>query len=363
LGQGSTFLTNRQGDFQFWNDIWDSKESFQKSNLENILIKNCLSIFLKNKNYINWRFFFIKNLNFWSSSFFLNTKPYELEDYWIEQKNIKKNNISVITCFIFKYQNWLVFFIYYHVVRKFVSKKKKAEIDLSYDNVNVENKPTDNISDIKETSIINNETSDQNKELLFKDLIKNNALNKNKLLEHFDSDAYEDELNSLLPAFDEISNSELDFEYFSDEELENLAESDLISFKSEAEDEDNHTVNKDVSFLNETSTNENHLKLTEEGEIFGNFSSFDSVDYDDEDSYTLNFFGKKYKDIIENGELSDEEKEKHSDDEKEEYERKKKPYDSGSDSDSDYDDDELYGRYYCNFNSLDNSFNTYSDFF
>jgi hypothetical protein len=167
----------------------------------------------------------------------------------------------------------------------------------------------------------------------------------------------------LLPAFDEISNSELDFEYFSDEELENLAESDLISFKSEAEDEDNHTVNKDVSFLNETSTNENHLKLTEEDEIFGNFSSFDSVDYDDEDSYTLNFFGKKYKDIIENGELSDEEKEKYSDDEKEEYERKKKPYDSGSDSDSDYDDDELYGRYYCNFNSLDNSFNTYSDFF
>lgn len=362
MGQSSTFLTNRQGDFQFWNDIWDSKESFQKSNLENILIKNCLSVFLKNKNYINWRFFFIKNLNFWSTSFFLNTKPHELEDYWIEQKNIKKNNISIITCFIFKYQNWLVFFIYYHVVKKFVSKKKKIETILEPDALNAETNETEDSVSVKENSVVNSDSNDNNKELLFKNLIKNNALNKNKLLEYFDSDAYEDELDSIDPAFDEVLNSELDFEYFSDEELENLNDDSLVFSKNNIEDENNYAVKKNVNFLNEDSINENSLKVSEEDEVFGSFSSHDTIDYDDEDSYTLNFFDKKYKDIIDNGEFSDEEKEKHSDDEETEDKIKKKPQDSDSDSDDD-DDDELYGRYYCNFNSLDNNFNTYSDFF
>lgn len=114
MGQSSTFLTNRQGTFQFWNDVWDSTESFQKSNLEHILIKNCLTIFLKNKNYVNWRFFEIKDKDYWSDFFFLNENKYDLENYWIDKKKVKKTNLWVISCFIFKYQNWFFFFIYYY---------------------------------------------------------------------------------------------------------------------------------------------------------------------------------------------------------------------------------------------------------
>lgn len=365
MGQSSTFLTNRQGDFQFWNDIWDSKESFQKSNLENILIKNCLSVFLKNKNYVNWRFFFFKNLNFWSDSFFLSLNPHLLEEYWIEHKDIKKNNISVITCFIFKYQGWLIFFIYYHVVRKFVSNKKKIEENLNEDSLNVQesNKNlNENNTDIDEKiEIAPNQTNFLN----YKGLVENFILNKNNTLLNFDSSSFEDELDTLESNFEELLNSEIDFEYFSDEELEDLNQtnSDFDDNFSENKKK-NYYLSYQTDFLKNVNEPEIELDIIKEEDVFGNYNSLDSIDYDDEDSYTLNCLDPKNKEITKNGELPDLEKEDSTDDENEPVDEKKKQlfYDSDSDSD-DYDDDELFGKYYYSFNSPENNFNTFSDFF
>lgn len=124
MGQSSTFLPDRQGIFQFWNDVWDSKESFQRSNTEILLLKNCLSIFFKNKNFVNWRFLEIYDFEEWTEEYALEMNKYDLEAYWIDAKDVQEDDASVISCFVFKYQGWFFFFIYYHLYRT------RAEIDL-----------------------------------------------------------------------------------------------------------------------------------------------------------------------------------------------------------------------------------------
>ena len=375
MGQSSTFLTNRQGDFQFWNDVWDSKESYQKSNLENILIKSCLSIFLKNKNYVNWRFFFIKNLNFWSNFFFLNTKPHELEDYWIEQKNIKKNTISIITCFIFKYQGWFVFFIYYHVVKKFINNKKKNEINLNEELLNEQADDLISTNSEELNKDMSSENTDNIKESTVSDSLKNNVLNKNKTLEYFESDAYDDDFNNSEFNFEEFLNSEIDFEYYTEEEeikkkIESNLSAEVLDFlKKKSDDTSNFVLKEKINLLLNSQVEDELLKPNETINAFDDYSFLISRDYDDVDSYILNFFQKKNKDIIKNGENSDEEKEKekNTDDEERENEMniRRRLFERNSDSDTDSDDDydDLYGGYYRYFNSLDNNFTTYLDFF
>lgn len=375
MGQSSTFLTNRQGDFQFWNDVWDSKESYQKSNLENILIKSCLSIFLKNKNYVNWRFFFIKNLNFWSNFFFLNTKPHELEDYWIEQKDIKKNTISIITCFIFKYQGWFVFFIYYHVVKKFINNKKKNEINLNEELLNEQADDLISTNSEELNKDMSSENTDDLKESTVSDSLKNNVLNKNKTLEYFESDAYDDDFNNSEFNFEEFLNSEIDFEYYTEEEeikkkIESNLSAEVLDFlKKKSDDTSNFVLKEKINLLLNSQVEDELLKPNETINAFDDYSFLISRDYDDVDSYILNFFQKKNKDIIKNGENSDEEKEKekNTDDEERENEMniRRRLFERNSDSDTDSDDDydDLYGGYYRYFNSLDNNFTTYLDFF
>lgn len=123
MGQSSTFLPERQGVFQFWNDVWDSKESFQRSNVEILLLKNCLAIFFKNKNFVNWRFLEVHDPEDWAEDYALEMGKYELEDYWIDAKDVREDDASVISCFVFKYQGWFFFFIYYHIY------KTQAEIE------------------------------------------------------------------------------------------------------------------------------------------------------------------------------------------------------------------------------------------
>lgn len=117
MGQSSTFLPDRQGVFQFWNDVWDSRESFQKSNQEILLLKNCLTIFFKNKNYVSWRFLEVKDSESWAEEYSLELDKYALEAYWTEVQDIKQDDASVLSCFVFKYQGWFFFFIYYYLYK------------------------------------------------------------------------------------------------------------------------------------------------------------------------------------------------------------------------------------------------------
>lgn len=117
MGQSSTFLPDRQGVFQFWNDVWDSRESFQKSNAEILLLKNCLTIFFKNKNYVSWRFLETKDREDWVEGYALDMDKYALEAYWVEAKEVRQDDASVLSCFVFKYQGWFFFFIYYYLYK------------------------------------------------------------------------------------------------------------------------------------------------------------------------------------------------------------------------------------------------------
>lgn len=111
MGQRSTFMLERQGTFQHWKNIWDSKESFQKTNFELLLLKDCMSVFFSNKNYLNWRFFNFRNKKYLSKRFGIKTNSRDLEKYLIEKKKVKKSTAFVISCFAFKYHGWL-FFLY-----------------------------------------------------------------------------------------------------------------------------------------------------------------------------------------------------------------------------------------------------------
>lgn len=117
MGQSSTFLPDRQGVFQFWNDVWDSKASFQKTNAEILLLKNCLTIFFKNKNYVSWRFLEVKDAEEWVEEYALELDKYALEAFWTEAKEVQQDDASVLTCFVFKYQGWFFFFIYYYLYK------------------------------------------------------------------------------------------------------------------------------------------------------------------------------------------------------------------------------------------------------
>lgn len=130
-------MLERQGTFQHWKDIWDSKESFQKTNFELYLLKSCMSVFFSNKNYVNWRFLNFKNKKFFLKKFGLKIEGLTLENFLIEKKKIKKNTAFVISCCAFKYQSWLFFFIKYLLKKKIaiklfkkISRKKKNKIKL-----------------------------------------------------------------------------------------------------------------------------------------------------------------------------------------------------------------------------------------
>lgn len=125
MGQRSTFMLERQGTFQHWKNIWDSKESFQKTNFELLLLKDCMSVFFSNKNYLNWRFFNFRNKKYLSKRFGIKTNSRDLEKYLIEKKKVKKSTAFVISCFAFKYHGWLFFFIQYFLKKKFVTNKVK----------------------------------------------------------------------------------------------------------------------------------------------------------------------------------------------------------------------------------------------
>lgn len=123
MGQRSTFMLERQGTFQHWKNIWDSKESFQKTNFELLLLKDCMSVFFSNKNYLNWRFFNFRNKKYLSKRFGIKTSSRDLEKYLVEKKKVKKSTAFVISCFAFKYHGWLFFFIQYFLKKKFVTNK------------------------------------------------------------------------------------------------------------------------------------------------------------------------------------------------------------------------------------------------
>lgn len=88
-----------------------------------MLLKNCLSIFFKNKNYVSWRFLEIKDREDWVEEYALDMDKYALESFWVEARDVKQDDASVLSCFVFKYQGWFFFFVYYYLY------KTQAELD------------------------------------------------------------------------------------------------------------------------------------------------------------------------------------------------------------------------------------------
>lgn len=82
-----------------------------------MLLKNCLTIFFKNKNYVSWRFLEIKDSEEWLEEYALELDKYGLEAFWADAKEVKQDDASVLSCFVFKYQGWFFFFIYYYLYK------------------------------------------------------------------------------------------------------------------------------------------------------------------------------------------------------------------------------------------------------
>lgn len=129
MGQSSTFITNRLGSFQFWNECWDSKNSFNKSITEHFFLKKFFYLFIKNKSYTNWYNLkkIKKNLNFlFFNSLNLNTN---LNNFL---KNKKLNNYKPIlgNFYILKFNSWLFIkiFIFFKNKNKMFNLKKKVKI-------------------------------------------------------------------------------------------------------------------------------------------------------------------------------------------------------------------------------------------
>ena len=144
MGQASTFLLHRQGTFQFWEDSWQSKNNFQKNITDNFFLKNCLYLFFKHKNYINWKllnfnsFFLInKNLNI----YFDNSK--DLEYFLIEEKKFFKNFFFLGNINIFNLQGVTVVNIFIYMSKK--KKKKNVKIEIKSNLININANITNNL--------------------------------------------------------------------------------------------------------------------------------------------------------------------------------------------------------------------------
>ncbi len=126
MGQASTFILHKQGSFQLWNEVWDSKKSFEKINVEHSFLKICFSIFFKNKNFLNWKLLNISKFFFWKNKFnlYFNNKRF-LEKYLISTKKIKKNKAFVGHLDIFRLQGWLIINLFFFLTNKNIKIKKK----------------------------------------------------------------------------------------------------------------------------------------------------------------------------------------------------------------------------------------------
>nr|NP_039481.1 unnamed protein product [Paramecium aurelia]P15608.2 RecName: Full=Uncharacterized mitochondrial protein ORF7 [Paramecium tetraurelia]CAA34048.1 unnamed protein product [Paramecium aurelia] len=105
-----------------------------------LLLKNCLTIFFKNKNYVSWRFLEVNDRETWAEDYALDLDKYALEAYWLEAKEVKQDDASVLSCFVFKYQGWFFFFIYYYLFKTQAELDAEAKIDeeLSDDEGNID---------------------------------------------------------------------------------------------------------------------------------------------------------------------------------------------------------------------------------
>lgn len=143
MGQSSTFLPNRQGKFQFWNENWDSKKAYLKLNLENLFIKKTINLILKNKSFLNW--ILLKNIKNNLKKKNLNKINY-LNFY--NNLILKKKNTSIKSFLghfnLFRFNNWIFLNCYWFINKNFEVvnieiKKKYINKKLTLINNNIEN--------------------------------------------------------------------------------------------------------------------------------------------------------------------------------------------------------------------------------
>lgn len=132
MGQPSIFLLNRQGTFQFWNELWDSKIFFLKYFKENIFLKKVLSIFLNNKNFIHWKLFNyidFSNLNKNVKEIIFN-QEITLHNFFFVKNRLKLSFIYTSKCWLFKYQGWTILNIFTLNTRRraLILKKNKKNL-------------------------------------------------------------------------------------------------------------------------------------------------------------------------------------------------------------------------------------------
>lgn len=128
MGQSSTFLTNRLGNFQLWNECWDSKNSFSKNNTEHFFLKKFFFLFIKNKSYTNWYKLktITKKIN---SIFFNNLNINKNFNNFLKNKQTNTYKPFLGNFYILKFHNWLFIkiFIYFNNKKKTNTYTKKLK--------------------------------------------------------------------------------------------------------------------------------------------------------------------------------------------------------------------------------------------
>lgn len=89
---------------------------------------------------MSWRFLEVNDRETWAEDYALDLDKYALEAYWLEAKEVKQDDASVLSCFVFKYQGWFFFFIYYYLFKTQAELDAEAKIDeeLSDDEGNID---------------------------------------------------------------------------------------------------------------------------------------------------------------------------------------------------------------------------------
>lgn len=131
MGQSSTFLPNRQGKFQFWNENWDSKKTYLKLNLEHFFIKKVINLILKNKSYLNW--IFLKNIKNNLNTKNLNKINY---NFFCNSLILKKKNFLIKPFlghfYLFRFNNWFFLNCFWFINKDF--EQNKTDIRKKYIN-------------------------------------------------------------------------------------------------------------------------------------------------------------------------------------------------------------------------------------
>jgi hypothetical protein len=125
-------MLDRQGSFQFWNGVWDSKINFSTFFINFFFLNKLISCFIRGKNSANY-YFLIKNSDFEifleKNNLIFNENFSFLTNFFQQKKSFKFFFFIFGRINFFKFQKWCVIYIsIYRPLNKNKIKKIKQSI-------------------------------------------------------------------------------------------------------------------------------------------------------------------------------------------------------------------------------------------